>query len=98
MSRGLIQGIDSLANGLIVIFVLHRPERLFQFIDLLALSAGELLPCFALTPFLKRAQDRVGLVASLNHLALTEIFFGVIERVENHALNLVIRESIARLD
>ena len=62
------------------------------------LFARELAPCGvgAHTPDL--GEDGLGLVASFNEEALGKVFFGVIEGVEDHGLDLLVGETVSRLD
>ena len=45
----------------------------------------------------ERGEDGLGLVAGLDELALGEVLLGVVERFENHALDLLVGEAVAGL-
>ncbi len=47
--------------------------------------------------FFERGQDRCGFVAGFDDLAAAEIFFGVVEGVEDHAFDLLVGQAVAGL-
>ena len=56
-----------------------------------------MLPRRVLRRALDGGKNRVRFVARFDEQALGEIFFGMIEGVENHALDLLVGQSIGRL-
>src|SRR5258708_26187301 len=55
-------------------------------------------PGFVLLLFRERRQDRVCFASRFNHLPLPEIFFRVVVRLEQHVLDLLVGESVTRLN
>ncbi len=49
-------------------------------------------------PFSRAARIVCGFVARFDQLALAEIFFGVVEGIENHAFDLLVGQAVAGLD
>ncbi len=98
-ARGaLVQRVDGFADRLIVVFGIHRDQRLFHFRDLLLFVGGELSPGRTLLAFFEGGEDGLRFVARFDELALAKIFFRIVERIENHALDLLVGQAVAGLD
>ena len=61
------------------------------------LLARQLLPRWASRRALDRRKNRLRFVAGLDQKALGKVLFGVVERIENHALDLLVGQSVRRL-
>src|SRR5438270_11323786 len=62
------------------------------------LGVSEMFPCRRLLSFFQSGHDVLSLIASFNDLALAEIFFGVVEGIENHGFDLLVGQSVSRFD
>ena len=96
--RALVQRVDGFADRLIVFLFVDRGQRLFHFRDLLFFVGGERAPGRALLAFFERGENRRGFGARFDQLAVAEIFFRVVERVEDHAFDLLVGQAVAGLD
>src|ERR1700685_176643 len=65
--------------------------RSFSFI------AGKLAQRWTLLAFFECSQNRFSFVARFDYLALAKVFFGIVERIENHSLDLIVGQSVAGL-
>src|ERR1700730_564968 len=95
--RSLVQRINRFANRLVILFGVHRDQRLFHLGDLLLFLGRQLSPSCALLTFFEGSKDCRSLAARFDQLAPAEVFFRVVERVENHAFDLLVGETVARL-
>ena len=83
---------------MIVVFLHHRPQSRFQLVDVVTLlRLDNCSPGGVLASLFQRGQDGLRLVARLDHLPLAEIFLGMVERLEDHGLDLLVGQAIAGL-
>src|SRR6202035_1748198 len=92
--RSLVQRINRFANRLVILFGVHREQRLFHLGDLLLFLGRQLSPSCALLTFFEGSKDCRRLTARFDQLAPAEVFFRVVERVENHAFDLLVGETV----
>src|SRR6267378_3204174 len=94
---GRVEGFDGAAN-LFVFLAGLRPFQLFfvlrNYRDFLR---AQHLPCGVAAAFFEGQYHVFSLVAGLDDLALAKVLFGVVERIENHLLNLIVREPVGGL-
>src|ERR1700746_164239 len=93
----LVEIVDGFADGLIIFALLYVIQRFLQLRDAAPFLWFELLPRWTATALPERRNDRFRLVARFDDLALAEIFLGIVERLEQHALDLLIGEPVAGL-
>ena len=93
----LVEIVDGFADGLIIFALLYDIQRFLQLRDAALLLGFELRPRRTATALPERRNDRFRLVARFDDLALAEIFLGIVERLEQHALDLLIGEPVAGL-
>src|SRR5581483_4365977 len=95
--RPLVQRLNSIADLLIIIGIVHLAQRLLQLGDPVALVARELRPGRALPRLLQSRQNGLRLVSRFDQLPPAEIFLGVIERFQDHVLDLLVSQAVAGL-
>src|SRR6266404_7118266 len=83
---------------MIVIALLDCNQVFLQRLDLATFLARELLPGWIALFFGEHRQDRVGFASGFNDLPLPEILFGIVERFEQHVLDLFVGEAVTGLD
>ncbi len=98
MHCGLVHRVDAGADRVIVIAILHCNESFLQRLDVAAFLARELLPGSIALFFGEHSQDRVCFAPRFNDLPLPEILFGVVERFEQHVLDLLVGEGVSGLN
>src|SRR5271169_6184296 len=99
MHGGLVQRVDGFADRVIIIAiaVLYRDKSLLQRVDFAAFLVREFLPGSILLPFRERGEDGLGFASRFDYLPLAEIFFRVVERLEQHVLDLFVGEAVSGL-
>ena len=83
---------------MIVIAILYLNQIFLQVLDVASFVVRDLLPGMILFSLRERRQDRVGFASGFNDLALPEILFGVVERFEQHVLDLLVGEAVSGLN
>ena len=83
---------------MIIVVILYLNQSFLQRFDTAAFVVRELLPGVIFLRLHERRKDRVRFASRFNDLALPEIFFRVVVRLEQHAFDLLVGQAVAGLN
>src|SRR5450631_1386554 len=93
-----VQSLGSLPDRRQIVALFYRIQRAIESRYLAAFVRRQLLPCRVLRSLLHCCENRVRLIARLDHLAHMEVLLRIIEGLQDHCLHLLVGESVGGLD